>query len=270
MNERLDAASLRPLDTGSRISRYLQIADQLAGLIMDQQPGVRLPSEHEIVARLGVSRATAVQALRELEQRGLVTRQQGKGTFIAHPERAIRSNAAGQLPSFSEDLRAAGRQTSERVLTLEVTAAAPDVAGALGLAPGTDVWKVTRLIVSDGQPVVHLTSWLPRDLVPALTRSGIESTSLYEQLLLTAPQSRPQSADESWCATVAPPATAALLEVSRNAPVMRVLRTAYRADERVVEYAVSHVRGETFEVSIHVAALDESARPIRQLREPQS
>ncbi|WP_179950902.1 GntR family transcriptional regulator [Xylanimonas oleitrophica] len=255
---------LQDLDPDSPVSRYRQIADQLAAAVLDRRPGARLPSEYEILNRLGVSRATATQALRDLEQRGLVTRRQGKGTFVADPDRAIRSNRPGVLPSFSEDLRAAGRTTRERVIALEIASAPADVAAALGIGKGDDVWSLERIIVSDDQPVVHLTSWLSCATVPALSRSAVEATSLYEQLSQIE-GSRPCSADEQWSAAVAPPTTATVLDVGRNAPVMRVVRTAYLHDERPVEYAIAYVRGETFAVSIHIDAHQHRSRLLASL-----
>lgn len=250
----LSVSTLKELDPDSSVSRYRQIADQLAAAILDQRPGVRLPSETEIVAHLKVSRATATQALRDLEQRGLVTRRQGRGTFVAEADPAIRSNKPGRLPSFSEDLRAAGHATRERVIALEIVAAPAEVAAALSVPVGSDVWAVERLIVADDEPVVHLTSWLPCPLVPALTRSGIEETSLYE-FLAAGPSApgRPSAADERWSAAHPPAATASLLQVARSAPVMRVIRTAYR-DQQPLEYAISYVRGESFAVSIRTDA----------------
>jgi len=43
----------------------------------------RLPSERELALRLGVSRTTVVGAYRELESRGLVRGQVGRGTFVS-------------------------------------------------------------------------------------------------------------------------------------------------------------------------------------------
>lgn len=264
----LSADVLQDLDPESPASRYRQIADQLAAAILDQRPGIRLPSEHEIVARLRVSRATATQALRDLEQRGLVIRRQGRGTFVADSDRAIRSNRPGTLPSFSEDLRAAGRTTGERVISLEIVAAPAEVAAALDVAVNDDVWSLERIIVSDDEPVVHLTSWLPCSIVRSLTRSAIEETSLYEQLtVIEGSPGRPCSADEHWSAASAPASTASLLEVGRHAPVMRVVRTAYLHDERPLEYSISHVRGETFAVSMHIDAHNHRSRKLAQVAE---
>ena len=264
--DELLVTELQPLDVDSPVSRYRQIADQLARLILDARPGVRLPSEHELVAHLGVSRATATQALRELEQRGVVYRRQGRGTFVADTDRAIRSNRAGTLPSFSDDLRNAGHSTSERVIELVEVDAPDDVAAALELADGARVWRLERVIVSDGEPVVHVTSWLPTAVFGALDREAIEQTSLYEQLE-TAPGSpgRPCFADEHWSAASAPASIAALLEVTRGVPVMRVTRTAYLHDQSRAEYVLSYVRGETFAVSMRIDAHEHHGRVLEHL-----
>ena len=45
----------------------------------------RLPSERELAGRHAVSRITIRRALAELEARGILTRRQGKGTFVGKP-----------------------------------------------------------------------------------------------------------------------------------------------------------------------------------------
>jgi len=51
------------------------------------QPGVRLPSERELVQTFGCARMTVHRALRELEEEGLIERRQGSGSYVAelHP-----------------------------------------------------------------------------------------------------------------------------------------------------------------------------------------
>jgi len=66
---------------------YLQIADAIAQRIRDgvYQPNRRVPSATALAAEFGVSRRTAVEALRELRGRGLVIGVRGRGTFVAPP-----------------------------------------------------------------------------------------------------------------------------------------------------------------------------------------
>jgi GntR family transcriptional regulator len=255
VTEALPVTLLQPPSAATGVPRYRQIADQLAELIMRAGPGLRLPSEHEIARHLGVSRATAIQALRELEQRGLVLRIQGRGSFTADARRAIRSATSGPLPSFSEDLRHAGRITHERVLSCETKPPPPEVSAALLLDDQTAAWRVVRVIVSDDHPVVHVTSWLPGSLYPELDAAAIASGSLYQYLEATyGPGGRPSSADEQWSAQAATRPIARTLEIRSGSPVMHVQRVAYLEDGTPAEHSDSYVRGETFVVSFHVVA----------------
>jgi GntR family transcriptional regulator, arabinose operon transcriptional repressor len=64
--------------------KYQIVLDQLARDIADgrYRPGQKLPSEVALVQRFGVSRITAGHAVRELQQRGLVERVAGSGTYV--------------------------------------------------------------------------------------------------------------------------------------------------------------------------------------------
>lgn len=63
-------------------------ADLVEKYLMDQiqnasfQPGSKLPTERKLSQELSVSRAVVRAAIERLEARNLVTRQQGRGTFI--------------------------------------------------------------------------------------------------------------------------------------------------------------------------------------------
>jgi multiple sugar transport system substrate-binding protein len=65
------------------------VAQQLETVIRTQiargelRPGDRLPTEHELCARLGVSRTPIRRALGELTALGLLVRYPGRGTFVA-------------------------------------------------------------------------------------------------------------------------------------------------------------------------------------------
>ena len=72
---------------------YRLILDALRAGSGATPAGTRLPSEHELAQRYGVSRGTARRALDELTREGRAVRIQGKGTFVA-PADASRPHAA--------------------------------------------------------------------------------------------------------------------------------------------------------------------------------
>ena len=70
-----------------RPSRADTVAAHLERLVLDgsMAPGDRLPPERELAQRLGVSRGSVREALRDLEVRGLVDRSPGRGTTVLRP-----------------------------------------------------------------------------------------------------------------------------------------------------------------------------------------
>lgn len=67
--------------------RYLDLADALAAAIENGSlaPGSRLPTHRTFAEQEGVAVATATHAYRELERRGLVVGERGRGTFVRDP-----------------------------------------------------------------------------------------------------------------------------------------------------------------------------------------
>lgn len=62
-----------------------QVLDQIQGAIMsgEVQPGKRLPPERELAETFGVGRSVVREAVRALEQRGLVEVRHGLGVFVS-------------------------------------------------------------------------------------------------------------------------------------------------------------------------------------------
>lgn len=67
-----------------------RLGDKLYGLILEKilsgelRVGDRLPSEHEISRKHDISRPVVREALLRLRADGLITAQQGRGTFVTH------------------------------------------------------------------------------------------------------------------------------------------------------------------------------------------
>jgi GntR family transcriptional regulator len=72
------------LDESSGVATYLQLAQQVRqalrlGLL---EPGERLPTAAQVVAKLAINPNTVLKAYRELEREGLVRARPGQGTFV--------------------------------------------------------------------------------------------------------------------------------------------------------------------------------------------
>ena len=70
--------------------KYLEIVESLRKAIEAgrYRNGVRLPSETDLVRRFGVSRMTAVKAMQQLQQEGLLVRRVGSGSYAAEQSSA--------------------------------------------------------------------------------------------------------------------------------------------------------------------------------------
>jgi len=98
----------RALDRSGPQPAYRQLAALLAREIRDRRkPGDRIPSQNELADAHGVSVETVLKALRDLDLRGLITRERGRGTFVAPEPKgdrpARRPKALGVVISESWD-----------------------------------------------------------------------------------------------------------------------------------------------------------------------
>jgi GntR family transcriptional regulator len=76
---------------------YVQLRDQLAAAIGrgELKPGMRLPSTREVAATLAVDLNTVHRAYAALQEEGLLTAVQGRGSFVAALRGPPRNRAAG-------------------------------------------------------------------------------------------------------------------------------------------------------------------------------
>jgi GntR family transcriptional regulator len=129
----------------------------------DYSPGSQLPTEAELVALLGVSRTVVREALRALEEGGLVARRQGVGTFVR--EQPILKNLNFNY-GITEMIETAGLTPGTSYLHMARGAADAETAAQLCLPEGAPVLSVARVRTADGQPVVYSLDTLSEALLP--------------------------------------------------------------------------------------------------------
>jgi GntR family transcriptional regulator len=215
--------------------------------VAELRPGDLLPSERVLAQRLGVARMTVRQELDRLVLDGLVTRRHGQGTFVAEPK-LVQSD---HITSFSEDMRARGKQPGSRVLSVSVEQADPIVVARLGLPADSRVLRLVRVRTGDGEPIALERANLPADRFPGLVEADFEQVSLYE-LIERRWNVRIDRAEQRISAVLPDPEDARLLETSPSVPAFLIERVTRDADDGVIEYGRSLYRGDRYEVLMNV------------------
>jgi GntR family transcriptional regulator len=142
------------------------------------ETGSLLPSESELTGQLGVSRGTLREAMRILEDEGLVIRKQGVGTFIRDTRNLIRSTLDIN-EGVSEMIKGKGMEPGSRDVRIEALPANNKLAKHLRLIEGALVISVTRIRTADERPVAYTMDYLPQKLIETPRPEDFARGSLY-------------------------------------------------------------------------------------------
>lgn len=239
------------IDRTGPIPYYVQLKDALREQIErgNWQPGNTLPGEPELCRMFNVSRTVVRQALKEMTYEGLVVRQKGKGTFVAAPK--IGESLVQKLTGFYQDMLERGLEPATHVLKQEVVQANPKVAANLRLEPGTSVIQIDRLRFVQDEPIVFVTTYLPKSLCPNLLTVDLSQRSLY-QFLEEECGLQLASGRRLIEAVAASNSEAKLLRVKRGTPLILLESVTYLGDGTPIEYYHALHRGDRsrFEVAL--------------------
>jgi GntR family transcriptional regulator len=236
-----DAAATDGAAPTARVPRYYEVKQQLRSRIDRLPAGTALPAERVLSEEFGTSRTTVRQALLELAVEGRIVRHQGRGTFVAPPKELLPL----QLRSFTDEWRARGRTPSSRLLDARTEPAEDTVADALGIEPGTEVFRFERLRAADHTPMAIEVVYLEASRFPDLDASMSDHTSLYE-LLRTRWSLQPADAQQTIETVPASPQVASILQTDPGTPMLLLTRTTKDTDGRVFEFVRSLYRGDRY------------------------
>ncbi len=233
------------IDRASPVPLYFQVALELQRLIDTDvlTTGSRLSNEIDMADKLGVSRPTMRRAIQYLVDRGQLVRKRGVGTQV------VRSQVSRslELTSLFDDLKAEGRRPRTDVLSSGPVEADGEVAEALGLAPGAEVFQLRRLRFADDEPIALLTNYLPLGLIDT-ERADFESRGLYDVIRGEGVHIR--IADQTIGAASAELADARLLGERKGAALLTMHRTAFDDTGKAVEYGTHLYRSSRYTFSL--------------------
>ncbi|MGH3469336.1 MAG: GntR family transcriptional regulator, partial [Thermocrispum sp.] len=172
---------------------------------------------------------------------GRLRRVQGSGTFAAEPKLAQRL----QLSSYTEDMKAQGREPSSRLLAVDDLPADAEFARRLDIQRGETVLRVRRLRLADGEPMAIETTHLPRERYPGLRRHLSAGGSLYQTLRDRFGVELGQ-AEETIETALAGPDEARVLGADVGMPMLLLSRHSFDIAGTPVEWVRSMYRGDRY------------------------
>lgn len=241
----------------STAPKYVALAARLREQVARQAVGTPVPSERDLASETGVSRMTARKAIELLVAEGRVTREVGRGSFVARPALSLPLT----LTSFTEGVRQRGMTPSARVIEA-VTAPARELAAIFGIDEDEPLVRLTRVRLADERPMALERASLLASAAPGLLEAADFSiASLYE--VLENPYGvRFDAGTQVIHAGLIGAADAALLDAEAGSPVLEFVRTSTSAGT-VLEHTVSLYPADRFALSAAITPTraQGSARP---------
>lgn len=243
---------LGAIDRNSPVPFYFQLAELLethiaSGILARDS---RLPSEPVLCAYFGLSRTTIRQALARLQQRGLVERLKGQGTFVR------RSRPGVWLLQSTEGFFQ-GEVDLGRTVTSQIVRAAkepiPDWACAvLEVEPGAVGATIERLRSVDGLVALYVVNHLTDQVADAALRIDDPNESLYQRLH-DHTGIEPHGGRRTLEAIAAPTWVAPLLDLEPGQPVAFIESVAWGADLRPFDCYRAWLRTDRTRIDVQVA-----------------
>jgi GntR family transcriptional regulator len=206
--------------------------------------GGRLPTEHELCERFGVSRHTVREALRRLQEMGYIARRQGSGSILA----ARRSDGLFHNSISSVDeLRQYASTTRLQILSIDRIVVEEDLARRLGCRPETQWFRVSALRRAEGseEPMAYAEIFVDVAFGDVVRNIGLVQTAVYS-MIEKAYGIRIAEVAQEIEAVAADVNIASRLAIPPSSPVLIVNRRYFAEDGRLVEIAVNTHPGARF------------------------
>jgi GntR family transcriptional regulator len=207
--------------------------------------GSQLPSEDQLSNLLGVSRPTLREAIRALENDGLVQRRRGIGTFVLRA--ATMENRLDINAGVTQLIEQAGMKAGSVVVKAEERSAAPEEADALHVTRDALVLLVERIRTADDRPVVFSRDVLAAGVIapePILGGGSIYDALVQQEIAI-------HHGLVEIDAVSASPDIARHLDVQPGAPVLLLRQTDFDVEDSPVLLSLEWHVPDAFRMTIY-------------------
>lgn len=168
-------------DKSTGVTLWRQVADQLRrDMDTIANDDGKFPIENDLASLFNVNRLTLRAAVSALVEEGLLTRQQGRGTFIKKQNRL--RYPISKRTRFSTGLETQTTHTSVKVLEAATEQGADFQTSILGLKPNATLLRLETLATADKIPIIRTTSWFCAKRFAGLAEVAKETHSITKGL----------------------------------------------------------------------------------------
>ncbi|MDB5377870.1 MAG: GntR family transcriptional regulator [Rubritepida sp.] len=237
-----------------RAPLYQALADQVQKVVgkLRLPPGAQLPTEDQLARHFGVSMITVRGALRELQQRGLIERRQGRGTFVGSPPAPTPEWGVGSI----DGIQAANRLAEVRLLRSQRDPMPDWAAEPLGLERGEMGQHLRVMRLRDGMPFMMTDAFYPEAIGVALAKQPLDDLLQRNPLLVEVAElltgERMTGIHQSMTAIRATAEVARILDVKAGDPLLAITRVNRTSSGSVLQVARSTYRTDVATYTMHM------------------
>jgi DNA-binding GntR family transcriptional regulator len=220
------------IDRNSYEPAYAQLVRILTGQIKAGvfRPGDRLPSEAQLCERYGISPMTVRRVINILVDQGVVTAEQGRGTFV-NPLKL--GTASFDLDRLQQLFRKG--QSRVKLLEARITSATERPARKLAIKVGDRTVFIRRLIFRDEEPMLLHREHVIYDPIRPIVEAEMEVTDL-RGLFSGGGESDLKRGDLAIDATILTDDEAVLLNSKAGVPAFRLEHIFYDFNDQPVSW----------------------------------
>lgn len=223
---------------------YIKIHNQIKRDIENNKykVGERIPAERRLALQFNVSRMTLRQAIKTLEDEGVLERRLGSGTYVASQK--VQEKMSG-IMSFTEITKANGQVPTSKLISYRVTKPSLSEKEKLQIKDKETVLRMERVRSADGVPICYEVATIPYSLVKDFSKAEI-ATSLYKTLEKNGGY-KIGDVTENIGATIANENDAKLLSINKGDPLVTRRQITQLSDGQPFEYVLASYVADRFE-----------------------
>ena len=235
------------------IPLYYQLSSYLKFQIESGKikPNIKLPSELELCEMYNVSQGTLRQALKKLENEGLIVRKAGKGTFVSERKDNPHLPVEVSLIGFTDDLIAHGKKMEVKVLDIGTASANEIIADFFKINFDQTVTKIERLRSVKNIPIYYVVNYLLPEIGKKIEKRHLLKFTTIE-ILEKKLKINIDYAVQEIGVTKADHFLAQLLSINVFEPVMNILIRVYENKESPIELVDMYCRADRYKIMVHL------------------